>query len=867
MTSIQLLVKNGRPITYQPPVKSVFTLLQNHARDLTNHIALSAVNVDTGERTQLTFQQLLNRVVQAAHYLQALGIKKGDRFAILMSNTLEVLILELAGGVISAATVPLDAKRDTFERKLYKLQDTKSQVLFIKAETATAEIQNLARKIKVSVFPNTQAFFKMIEKYPIQPTFEPSADLHSLYLILYTSGTTALPKGVPITAQALLANAEGIAKWQKLTSRDRFNIILPLHHINSTTMSFATLLVGGTIVVNSRYSASRFWQVIDQEKCTITSVVPTIIHDLLTRQNEVNTKSIKNSSLKRILVGSAPVLPEERFYEHFKIRVVQGYGQTETALRVTGVPIDLKEAQYKKQVKENTIGAELMNCNVAILKKNGTEAHEKETGEICIRGPIMAEGYLNNKQATQESFHDGWFHSGDLGYWKIHYTRHSGKPEGRIQNPNQDRFPNQVRDKLWTSQDDKLKYFYIIGRLKEIIIKGGVNLSPALIEDALLNNFSEINEVSVVGFPDARMGEEVAAVVVLKRHSGNPDSHQTSNEVGSSIQNPDSGVANAPQNDIVKKILDAAAQNKISGLSPYEMPKKVFVVDSLPKTSTGKIQRVEVKKLVAEKMKPEKLTYYYVRQIKPQEIEILKKAVEINNDRWTGLPATLHEFRKRAKNGIVLGVFNDSAQLVGSLCYVQMLFNQVKQLKTWREATANGTLSNHNPQGDTLLCVAISITLPNPPLQREGIPPLNPTLPPLNLRGGEEGLNNVTIKQFNNSLLTQLAKQHIQQYANSNLDHVLNFHRKPKGDLPGATVWKILANGRPDDREACGYNVLMKYPQIPKGTKIIHSASSTSSIMLIEHALMFAQKQGIKHVIAFSRPAGFYKWLRVNKVV
>jgi len=118
-----------------------------------------------------------------------------------------------------------------------------------------------------------------------------------------------------------------------------------------------------------------------------------------------------------------------------------------------------------------------------------------------------------------------------------------------------------------------------------------------------------------------------------------------------------------------------------------------------------------------------------------------------------------------------------------------------------------------------------------------------------------------------NNNLQELAKQKIEQYVHSHLDHVLNFHRKPKGDLPGATVWKILANGRPDDREACGYNVLMKYPQIPKGTKIIHSASSTSSIMLIEHALMFAQKQGIKHVIAFSRPAGFYKWLRVNKVV
>ena len=719
-----------------------------------------AVDPDTDKHLTITYQQLVSLVRRTASYLVAMGISKGDRFAILMHNAPEVLIFELAGALLGATTVPLDFKRDTLERKLFKLQDTRAKALFVRFESGSAndisERPNL-RVISWSTFDQFQSLLP--EPWPL-PT---QGDLSDHYVILYTSGTTAHPKGVLLTQRACLLNAMGIIDWQKFTARDRFNIVLPLHHINSTEFCLSMLLVGGTIILNSRYSTSKFWHIVKKFGATNTSIVPTILHDLLVRKNEF----IKVPSLKRICIGSAPVLPEEtlRFYETFKIRVVQGYGQTETALRVAGVPIDTDDKTYTSLVRSNTIGTHLANNHLAIMDEHNHEKKEGEHGEICISGPILADGYLNNPDETKKAFVDSWFHSGDLGHWKM---------------------------------IDEKKFFFIIGRIKEIIIKGGVNISPSAIEDALLKAYPQIDEASVVGYPDERMGEEIAAVVVSKKGSG--------------LKNP-----------------QGLTLSQISGLSLYETPKKIFFVDSLPKTSTGKIQRVEVKKMVAELLENEIQKHYYVRRLSPSETEILARAVVINNERWLGLPSTLEEFRARTQNGLVYGAFEEIEGLVGSLSCVQV--SHPEKFKTWEAATGNGTLSNHDSKGDTLLCVAISVK------------------------------NTTGVKPYHSGGVTKNPKLYIEEYVASGKDHVLEFHRKPKGGLPGATVWKILEQGRPDDKESMGYNVLMKYPEITKETKIVRSSATSPSVLLIEHALLYAKDHGIKNVIAFSRPAGFRKFL------
>lgn len=740
------------------PVDSVEELLASHAEAFTDKAAIVAVNVDTDEADAISYGQLTPLVRRAAAWLSSLGIKRGDRFAILMHNAPEVIILELAGAIIGATTVPLDFKRDTPDRKLFKLKDTNAKALFIKyeKEPPTDPLPDLI----IQSWTKLADFVRLLPSTLIEKT---TPTLEDYYVILYTSGTTALPKGVMLSIRSCLLNAMGIIDWQKFTQDDVFNIVLPLHHINSTEFCLAMLLVGGTIVLNSRYSAGKFWHIVSRYKTTNTSVVPTILHDLLTRNDEFKKANVNISSLKRICIGSAPVLPEEtmRFYDTFGVRVTQGYGQTETALRVAGVPVEVDEATYRQLVKTNTIGTELANNHLAIMDDNNQEKKEGEEGEICIAGPILADGYLNNPEDSAKSFKDGWFHSGDLGYWKM---------------------------------IDNKKFFFIIGRIKEIIIKGGVNLSPSAIEDALLKAFPQIDEVSVVGYPDTRMGEEIAAVVVSKKRLTLP--------------------------------------NQIPGLSVYETPKKLFFFDRLPKTSTGKIQRVEVKKKVAELIMKEHPKHYYVRQILADE-DVVRKALEINNSRFRFVPATLEEFCARTQNGLFFGVFEEYEGLIGSLSCIQLKASVVDRLKTWNEATSRGTLSNNDPHGDTLLCVAISV------------------------QGKEPGIMNQESKEH----LQELAKKHISSYVNSENDHVLNFHKKPKGGIPGAKVWKILENARPEDKEAVGYNVLMKYPRIDDSTTIVRSNAPSPAILLIEHALLYAKEHGIKEVIAFSRPSGFRAYL------
>ncbi len=742
-------------------IPTLDTLLARHAQGLRDKEAIIAVDPDTDTINSISFQQLNDLVNRTKHFLHKHGVRQGDRFAILMHNTPEVLLFELAGASLGATTVPLDFKWDTPERKLFKIKDTNAKIVFVKHEK-NQNVEKLANTISWSTFEEFQKLLPA--KTPL--SFDTKSSLDSHYVILYTSGTTAHPRGVLLTTRACIYNALGIINWQQFTQSDRFNVVLPLHHVNSTEFCLSMLIVGGTIILNTRYSASKFWTTIAKFGATNTSIVPTILHDLLVRADEFNIQKPNISSLKRICIGSAPVMPEEtlRFFKTFHVRVTQGYGQTETALRVAGVPVDVDTKTYETFVKSNTIGTPLLYNHLAIMDTENNEMAAGIEGEICIKGPVLADGYLNDRQATGHSFKKGWFHSGDMGYWK---------------------------------NIDTKKYYFIVGRIKEIIIKGGVNISPSAIEDAIVTAFPTIDEVSVAGYPDIRMGEEIAAVVVSKKLFSLPD--------------------------------------QIPGISSYEMPKKLYFLDELPKTSTGKIQRVIVKQWVADQMKKEIQKYYYVKKIPPGDADTIKKAVEINNQRWLGLPATIEEFTARAKNGILFGAFEETEGLAGSISCVRLPQKTLDKLKTWNNATKDGTLANNNPYGDCLLCVSISVSLTRPGLVRK------------------QGL---ALKQTKVQLV-KLAKEKIKNYVQSGQDHVLAFHQKPKGGIGGATVWKILENGRPDDKESMGYNVLMKYPTIEKSTKIVRSNNATPSIMLIEHVLLYAKEKGIKNVIAFSRPAGF----------
>ena len=753
-------MKNGKEHVFKPVFGSIAEFLSHHAKEFREKEAIVGVDVDSGKEYRISYGKLAELAHKTARFLSQNGIQKRDRIAFAFENTVSILLLELGAGLLGASCVPLDVKRDTEERKRFKLQDAGVKL----------------------VVENEQEFLRAVEKISLQESLPSSGSLEDEYILLYTSGTTANPKGVPLSLRAFFANAQGIIEWQKLSSEDRFLIVLPLHHVNSTTMSLATLIAGGTIILASRYSASRFWDMISDHRATITSVVPTVLHDLLGRKSPPagGAKSRNLSSLKRILVGSAPVLPEEtlRFMEIFGVNVVQGYGQTETALRVTGVPIDLPRELHLELTKQNSIGKELTFCNVTIFTQEGREASEGEEGEICVRGPVLGHGYLNSPEETEKAFSNGWFHSGDLGLYRVI----NGE-----------------------------KYFFMKGRIKEIIIKGGVNISPAAVEDALLKNFPDIDEVCVVGYPDERMGEEVAAVITLQ-------------SLASSAKKPGFN-----EKEFAERIQQEGGLGKISGLSSYEAPAKIFVVaEEIPKTSTGKIQRVKVKEMVAEWAAKGKAEHVYCRLIGAREKEVIEKAVKINNKRWP-IASEVSEFELRAKNGYVIGVFLEEEKLLGTLSALQTTKEKLEDVKTWGEATGQGTLQTHDPVGEIMLCASITVV---------------------------QSLASNTKKP--GFISQKLADRVVGDYLKTNLDNVIRFHRKSKGGMgKGGDIVKVLPQGRPEDVDAMGYNVLIEYPEIGPDTKIVKTKNASPSILLIEQAMILAKEKGCSKVAAFSRPAQF----------
>src|SRR3989344_5543383 len=695
------LEKNGQKTEFDPPFPSAFALLAHFAKTTGGKEAVIFDDFDNGNTISLTYLSLLNLVKQTADFLtKQLGVEK--TFAYAFTNRPEIIVLNLAAMIAGKIFVPLDVKRDSLEQKAYKLKLANAKLLILPSagQEEAQKLQNLLPKLQVVEIENFADFQKKIETFPAGALHNPK--LEEDCLILFTSGTTSLPKGVRLTAKSLLANADSIAKWLEFNENDRFNILLPLHHINSTTFSLTTLLCGATIVLSPRYSKSNFWKTLANYFCTGASIVPTIAYDLLSETENFQIHKNKLKEVRRFQIGSAPVNPSiaKKFIDQYGIPLIQGYGQTETSLRSAGVPMDLPKDEYRKIIDLNSVGTELKWTNVTILKEDGTECAEEENGEICVRGPVITPGYLDNPNENKKAFAYNWFHSGDRGYFKMLFGK---------------------------------KYFFLTGRMAEIIKKGGVLISPTAIEN------------------------------------------------------------------------------------------------DLPKTSTGKIIRTKIKEIFGQKLWENSHTVFSAADfdfkiISPEETELLKQATQINNLAWgKNMESSLDEFTSRAGNGILIGAVDHGGKLQGSISALKTTKEELEKYPSYQETTGNGTLKTHNRKGDILICVAIS----TPPAKTH---------------------------EANSIVREKLTPEGFENYINSLKDYVIRFHSKPKGGFEkGAEVIKILPDFRPQDQDALGFNVLMKYPTLSQKPAINPDASTGTQ--LIEAALLYAYYQKIKDVYVLTSPA------------
>ena len=425
------------------------------------------------DKRQFTYRQFRAAVGRTARMLVANGVGKGDVVSLLLPNSVEYVIAYFACWQIGALAGPINSLLKSQETA-YVISNSEAKALLVNSEflpvieTIRSELQTLQA---VVVFDDETEATNAYSEGAI-PCAEIGCDHDAI--IIYTSGTTGKPKGCLLTHGNVISNARQISSWLGFSEKDRLLTIMPLFHMNAvsvTTMS--ALYAGGSSVVSSKFSASRFWQIISEYQITSFGSVATMLSMLLSTYPDGVPDGLKTDQLRFAMCGSAPVPAEvlRRFEERFNCLVIEGYGLSESTCRSTFNPPDQRR-------RPGSCGVPIGN-EMSVVDEEDREVPDGELGEIVLRGENILKGYYKNDAANETAFRNGWFHTGDIGY------------------------------------RDADGFYFIVDRKSDMIIRGGENIYPREIDEVLYQH-PAIAAAAAVGVPDALYGEEVAAVVVLK---------------------------------------------------------------------------------------------------------------------------------------------------------------------------------------------------------------------------------------------------------------------------------------------------------------------------------------------------------------
>ena len=405
-------------------------------------------------RQSLTNQQLLERIRANAQHLRKLGVGVGDVVALKLVNRVEFVTLLFAAWRIGAAVTPINPSLTTAE-VARQLGDSGARLLICDDETTHDDIVTL----------NIDA----LQTHSAESDSEPHCDSTALALLIYTSGTTGAPKGVMLDHANLDAMAHMGCRAMQIEQDDRCLLILPLFHVNGIVVSVVTpLLAGGSVVIADRFDARTFFDVVERERPTYFSAVPTIYTMLTVLPVDLTADT---SSVRFAICGAAPAATEllTRFEARYGFPLLEGYGLSEGTCASTLNPIANRRA--------GTVGTALPGQRIRIIDTTtGVEAPTGVDGEVVIAGPNVMRGYLARPDDTARSIVDGWLHTGDIGHL------------------------------------DGDGYLTLAGRSKDMIIRGGENIYPREIEDVLTGD-PAVLEAAVVGVPDEKWGEIVVAYV------------------------------------------------------------------------------------------------------------------------------------------------------------------------------------------------------------------------------------------------------------------------------------------------------------------------------------------------------------------
>ncbi|HSB05055.1 MAG TPA: long-chain fatty acid--CoA ligase, partial [Thermodesulfobacteriota bacterium] len=486
------------------------------------------------EDRSFTYQEVNQRTNQLCHLLLKLGVQKGDRISVLLYNCHPYVEIFFALSKIGAILVPLNWRLAGPEIE-FIIRDSGSRMLIFDPEFLD-EVASLRSNLTlssgdyVSVGPPCPDWAKDYEKglleNPIhEPCFPVAIGDEDPHILMYTSGTTGIPKGAILSHRKTFFNALNADIFYNLTSKDIMIVSRPLFHSGGLLVEAAPVLYkGGTLILKKRFLPHEILETIQKYRVTLLEL-PATVYQFILLECDLNRYDL--SSIRCYFTGGERV-PKAMLKEYYGkgITISQIFGQTEAS---TITFLSTEDAARKI----GSVGLPVFHGEVRIVDKSGKKVNPGEVGEIMINGPTLMSGYWNRPDLTDETIRDGWLYTGDL------------------------------------ARADEEGYIYIVDREKDMYISGGENVYPAEIEK-VLHTHPKIFEVGILGLPDEKWGEVGKAFIVLK---------------------PGETMNNGEVLEFLK-----------GRVAKYKIPKYVEIVEELPKTASGKIQKFLLKELHKEEI-------------------------------------------------------------------------------------------------------------------------------------------------------------------------------------------------------------------------------------------------------------------------
>jgi acyl-CoA synthetase (AMP-forming)/AMP-acid ligase II len=489
----------------QPAPESLLAVLREGTR--------SPALICPDDCTVVSHAELAAAVHQLAGTLAGLGVTHGDRVAIVLPNGPEFLELILAVAAAGGTAAPLNPGYTAAEYAFY-LDDLKPGLLLVQAGGGAEARRAAGERMIVDVAAQRAGPPRLSGAHAGTPgprPFTPGSP-DDVALLLHTSGTTRRPKQVPLLHRNLMASVRAVGAHYQLGEADVSYCAMPLFHVHGLVASaLAQIVVGGAVVTPRRLTPRRYWQQAAAQGATWVSASPTVHQELI----EHGTAPAQAFRFVRSCSSALSPGLMKRLEGIYQAPVLEAYGMTEASHQMTSNPLPPRPA------RPGSVGVPA-GAEVRIIDSTGRVLPPGQAGEVTVRGPGLTPGYLNNPEANAESFTGGWFRTGDRGLVEGGYLR-------------------------------------LEGRIKELIIRGGENISPAEVE-AVLKEHPAVADAVCFGVDDEKYGQVVGAAVVLRGEAGEAELRRTCQ----------------------------------GSLADYKVPKIIHFVTEIPRTATGKPQRVRV---------------------------------------------------------------------------------------------------------------------------------------------------------------------------------------------------------------------------------------------------------------------------------